>query len=194
MKTQIKKSLGVLALLFASFSTMAQTTTSDKTSSGVIYSVGVESGLTLNDQKDYRKWNLGGSLQVDVPIVNQLYFTANVGYLDYFGRNNVRGTNYSASDMNTLPVMAGFKYFLIPMLYVQGDAGASFLLNKDAADYSKSAAFLYVPQVGVKIPLGGRNYLDAGVRYEGTTKFDSDDKTSKLSTIGLRVAYAFGGK
>ena len=42
--------------------------------------------------------------------------------------------------------------------------------------------------------LGGKSYLDAGVRWEGTTKFNSNVDNSTVNFFGLRVAYAFDTK
>jgi hypothetical protein len=40
--------------------------------------------------------------------------------------------------------------------------------------------------------LGGKNFLDAGVRFEGCTNFTKDDDSSRGQFFALRVAYAFG--
>jgi hypothetical protein len=116
-----------------------------------------------------------------------LYVTANAGYDNFFGKNN-------QADLHLLPVLAGIKYFPVSKFYIQAAAGTGFVLNKDEVNYQKTAAFLYVPQIGVQFPAGGKNFIDAGVRYEGTTKYTSSAANSKVSSIGLRVAYAFGTK
>jgi len=48
--------------------------------------------------------------------------------------------------------------------------------------------------LGYQFPLGGKSYLDAGVRYEASTKFNSAIDNSKVNFFGLRVAYAFDTK
>ena len=196
MKTTIAKSLGLLfASALFSLGVNAQTSTAKSTqkdSSGIIFSVGAEGGLSLGNLKNSHKWSVGGSVQVDVPVASQFYFTANAGYDNYFGKNDVSGT--ATPDIHLIPVMAGLKYFIIPFLYIQGDAGAAFMLNKNDLNYNKTAAFLYVPQIGVQLPVSRRNYIDISARYEGSTKFQSDEQSSKLSSVGLRVAYAFGTK
>jgi hypothetical protein len=194
MKNSVKNSICLLALTFIFSASLKaqQRYTSGKDSSGIILSAGPESGFTLGNTKTFSKWYLGGSVQADIPIASQLFFTANAGYLNFFSRSSSTVGENSAPDLHLLPVMAGFKYFPVPMLYIQGDAGAAFLLNKSSSGLDKSAAFLYVPQVGVQLPIGGRNYVDAGVRYEGTTKFSSGSSDSKISALGLRIAYNFG--
>jgi hypothetical protein len=83
------------------------------------------------------------------------------------------------------------KFFPVSNFYVQGEAGAAFLLNK--ADYfnDKSTAFVYAPQVGVQFPVSGSSFIDAGVRYEATTKYSSAFNNSKVNFFGVRVAYGF---
>ncbi len=199
MKNSIKTAALLVAIMGASFAVKAQTTSgttpaSNSGSNGVIISVGAESGISVGDFRDAHKWSIGGTVQADIPVVNQLYANINTGYLNYFGKDNVFGTGLRATDIHTLPVMAGLKLFPVKYFYIQADAGAAFALNKSDLGYDKTAAFLYVPQVGVQLPVGGKNYIDAGVLYNGSTKFSSTDETSKINSIALRVAYAFGTK
>jgi hypothetical protein len=66
------------------------------------------------------------------------------------------------------------------------------LLNKDKTGVDKSTAFVYAPQIGVQFPVSANgNFIDAGVRYEATTKYTSGVDDSKVSFLGLRVAYGF---
>jgi hypothetical protein len=198
MKSSIK--ISALALAFAAFTfsakaqttTPAPTSTSTTTTSGIRYSIGVDGGIPTGKLSDAYNWNLGGSLQVDIPVANKLFVTVNAGYDNIFGKNVTVGTETAkAQNIELLPVKAGLKYFLVSNFYVQGEAGASFLLNKSKLGDDKSTAFIYAPQVGYQFPLGGKSYIDAGVRYEASTKFDSGVDDSKVNFFGLRVAYGF---
>lgn len=192
MKTSIKIAALVVAIMGSSVASKAQTVKT-KTSTGIIYSVGAETGLALGDAKDLHKWSLGGSIGADIPVADQFYATINAGYQNNFGKKNVFGTGIAAIDDHLLPVKAGLKYFAAGPLYIQGEAGAIFSLNKADAGYTKTTAFLYTPTIGVLLPLGGSSYLDAGVQYEGSTKFNSFDY-SKENILGVHVAYAFSIK
>jgi hypothetical protein len=199
MKSTLKISALVLAFAGFAFGAKAQTTTTTSktstTSNGVILSVGVDAGIPTGKLNDSYNWNLGGSIQADIPVVqHQLFVTVNAGYNNIFGKKNIDGTGIDATNIQLLPVKAGLKFFPINNFYIQGEAGAAFLLNKSDLNDDKSAAFVYAPQVGVQFPLGGKSYIDAGVRYEGTTKFNSAVDNSKVNFIGLRVAYAFDTK
>ena len=195
MKSSIK--ISALALAFAAFTfsakaqTTTPTTTSTTTASGIRYSIGVDAGIPTGKLSDAYNWNLGGSLQVDIPVANKLFVTVNAGYDNVFGKKNLDGSGVDATNIELLPVKAGLKYFVVSNFYVQGEAGASFLLNKSDLGDNKSAAFIYAPQVGYQFQLGGKSYIDAGVRYEASTKFDSNVDDSKVNFFGLRVAYGF---
>ena len=93
-----------------------------------------------------------------------------------------------------IPVKAGLKFFPIKDFYIQGEAGAAFALNKSDVGFDKSAAFIYAPQIGYQFPVGGTSFIDAGVRYEGSTKFVSSADDSQVHFFALRLAYAFGAK
>ena len=98
---------------------------------------------------------------------------------------------FNPTNIQLLPAKAGLKYFLIPNFYIQGEAGAAFLLNKSDLGDDKSAAFIYAPSIGYQFHIGGNSYIDAGVRYEASTKFNSVVDDSKVNFFGLRVAYGF---
>ncbi|HEY4195047.1 MAG TPA: hypothetical protein VGM63_05905 [Mucilaginibacter sp.] len=199
MKTSIKISTIILALVGISAAAKAQNTGTSSTSSstsspGVIFSVGADVGYSTGNFRNSYRWNAGGSVQADIPVASNFFFTANLGYLNSFGRNDVNGTGLQAPDIHLLPVKAGIRYFPIPMLYLQADAGAAFALNKSDVGLDKTAAFIYSPQVGVQLPIGGKSYIDAGILYQSSTKYISSVDDSKINFLGLRVAYAFGIK
>jgi hypothetical protein len=180
----------VLALAFAglTFSAKAQTTTSTsttpstRTNKAIRLSIGPDAGFPVGSLSDTHKWNLGGSVQADFPIATGLDVTANAGFNNFFGKDNV-------NDISLIPVKAGLKYFPVENFYIQGEAGASFIANKDKIGATESTAFTYAPQIGVLFPVGNKNYIDAGIRYESNTKFYTNGNSNNF--FGIRVAYAF---
>src|ERR1700712_3156648 len=146
MKTTFKISALALAFAALSFSAKAQSTTSTTTNTGVKLSIGVDAGVPVGSFNDFYNWNLGGSVQADIPVVKQLFVTVNAGYDNFFGKSIGSG-NYT--DIKLIPVKAGLKYFPIQNFYVQGEAGASFLTNKSDLHATNSTLFTYAPQVGV---------------------------------------------
>jgi len=207
MKSSLKISALALAFAAFAFSAKAQTTTTTTsttttTPTGVRYSIGVDGGLPIGNFKNGYNWSIGGSVQADIPVVsNQLFVTVNAGYDNFFGKKDVTTTIISPEgsvtatanvpNIQTLPVKAGLKFFPVPNFYIQGDAGVAFALNKSTVGFDKSAAFVWAPQIGYQFQLGGGNYIDAGVRYESTSNFVTDENDSKVKFVGLRVAYGF---
>jgi hypothetical protein len=198
MKSTLKISALILAFAGLTLGAKAQTSTSttktSTSSNGVILSIGADAGIPTGNLSNNYNWNIGGSVQADIPVAHSLFVTVNAGYNSIQGKNNIDGTGIDATNIQLLPVKAGLKYFIVPGFYVQGEAGAAFLLNKSDLSDNKSAAFVYAPQVGYQFALGGKSYLDAGVRYEASTKYNSDIDNSKINFFGLRVAYAFDTK
>ncbi|WP_243749254.1 porin family protein [Mucilaginibacter agri] len=193
MKTSII--LGVLTLALSTIFTLttkAQETITKATTtgSGIRLSIGPDATLPVGSLHDGYNWSIGGSIQADFPVIkDQLFVTVNAGYSNYFAKDsNLPGVDNK--DLQLIPVKAGLKYFPVHNFYLQGEAGASFIANKSDIGADKSAAFVYAPQVGYLISLGGKNYLDAGVRFESNTKFVTNGNTNNF--FGLRVAYAFG--
>lgn len=192
MKTLTKLSTLIFSLLtIVSLNLKAQdinTPVTPKTTnlgSGIRLSAGIESGLPIGKLNDAYNWNFGGSVQADFPIIErELYATLNAGF------NNIYASNVSnAADIQLIPVKAGLKYFPVKNFYVQGEAGASFIANKSDMGTTKSAAFVYAPQVGVLFNVSRKSYIDGGVRFESNSAFYTND--SKSNFIGLRIAYAF---
>jgi hypothetical protein len=193
MKSTLKITALVLALAGFTLSAKAQTSpTSTKTTNGIRYSIGVDAGIPTGKLSDSYNWNLGGSLQADIPVASQLFVTVNAGYNNIFGKDvTVGATTVKATNIQLLPVKAGLKYFPVHNFYIQGEAGAAFVLNKTKIGADNSTAFIYAPQIGYQFALGGSNYIDAGVRYEASTKLTSTVDDSKVNFVGLRVAYGF---
>ena len=184
MKTITRLSALILTAICAfTFSANAQV---DR--GGFRLSVGPDVTLPVGNFGDFYDWGLGGSVQGELPILNNdLYVTLNAGFNNFFAKDF---NGVSGEDLQMIPVKAGLKYYFVKNFYVQGEAGASFITNKDDVGATKSAAFVYAPQVGYLFHLGGKNYLDAGVRFEGNSKFV--DGGSSNNFFGLRVAYSFG--
>ena len=191
--------ISTIALAFAAFTytakaqTSTPASTSATTSNGVKFSIGVDAGLPTGNFSNNYNWNIGGSVQADIPVVsNQLFVTVNAGYDNFFGKNTVvDGVTVSPTNIQLLPVKAGLKFFPVGGFYIQGEAGAAFALNKTDVGFNKSAAFIWAPQVGYQFQLSGKNYIDAGVRYQASTDFVSGNNNSQVNFVGLRVAYGF---
>jgi len=195
MKTTRKIGIVTTLLVSFAFASKAQTNpTNAGTSSDKEWriSVGPEVGIPTGTFATNYGWLFGGSVQLDIPVlVHGLYVTANAGYDNLIAKKNVPNIN-----VQTIPVKAGFKYFIWnDLVYVQAQAGVQFLGNKSDLNADKAAAFTYSPSVGVLLKLAPKNYLDLGVRWEETAGFYNGGEGSGGNSYGLvalRVAYSFG--
>lgn len=198
MKNLFKISILSLAIAGLSYSAKAQTTTSTttpstRTNKAIRLSIGPDAGIPIGTLSDTHNWNLGGSVQADFPIATGLDVTANAGFNNFFGKDYTVGTvTNKYNDISLIPVKVGLKYFPVENFYVQGEAGASFIANKDKSGATESTAFTYAPQVGILFPVGNKSYIDAGVRFESNTKFYTNGNNNNF--FGIRVAYAFDTK
>lgn len=182
----------VLALAGFTLGAKAQSNPTSSKTTGIRYSVGVDAGLPTGNLSDAYNWNLGGSLQADIPVASQLFVTVNAGYNNFFGKDvTVAGVTVSNPNIQLLPVKAGLKFFPVSNFYVQGEAGATFLLNKSDIAANNSTVFTYAPQIGYQFSLAGNSFLDAGVRFENTTKLNNNFDDYKLHFVSLRLAYGF---
>src|SRR5258708_7665377 len=146
MKSTLKITALVAAFAALTLGAKAQTNpTSTTTSGGVRLSIGADAGIPTGKLSNSYNWNLGGSVQADIPVSDQLFVTVNAGYNNIFGKNNIAGTTVSPTNIQLLPAKAGLKFFPVKSFYIQGEAGAAFALNKADVGFDKSAAFIWAP-------------------------------------------------
>lgn len=190
MKTTFRIGTIILVLAGLTAAVKAQSITdrnaTEGSHSGIRLSIGPEFGIPVGKLSDTHDWSFGGSVQGDFPVAPSLFVTANAGYNNIFGKSD---NGEDQPDLRLIPVKAGLKYFATSSLYVQAEAGASFITNKSDLPDGKSAAFVYAPQIGFLLPFSDKSFLDAGVRFEGNTKFYENGKSNNF--FGLRVAYSF---
>jgi len=192
MKKSIKISVVTLAIIsFFAVSVNAQEEKPirNNASNAFRLSVGPEVALPIGDFGDRYTWAIGGSVQGDLSVLkDKLFITLNAGYISFIKNDDYNGR--FQSNLQVIPVKAGLKYFPIKNLFVQGEAGVSFLTNKDDVGGTKSATFAYAPQVGYQFNLGNSSAIDLGIRFQGNSKFT--DGGSSNNFFGLRAAYSFG--
>jgi hypothetical protein len=190
MKTKVK--IGIVAALLVSSTLVGKAQTTPSMTAGkqeFRLSIGPDAGIPLGNLSNGYNWNFGGSVQADIPVVNNLYVTVNAGYNNFFVKKDQ--ADVVDKNLQLIPVKAGLKYFPAGnIFYVQGEAGAAFLANKSDLGADKSAGFVYAPQIGVLLKLADKNYIDVGFRFESTSAFYNGGSTNNF--LGLRVAYSFG--
>nr|WP_294940780.1 hypothetical protein [uncultured Mucilaginibacter sp.] len=190
----MKNLIAIIALSFLGFAARAQTATT--TLNGTRYSIGIDAGVPGGYLSHPYTKVLGGSVQADIPVDRRVFITLNAGYNNLFGHTysvaQLAGApTFTTQDVHLLPIKAGLKVFPLPHFYLQGEAGATLLLNKAAFYNDRSAAFTYAPQIGLQLPVGGGDAIDAGLRYEKTSRYKSATADSGINFWSLRLAFGF---
>ena len=199
MKTTRKIGLVTALLVGVVFTSKAQSTTpgtSTTTNSGSSdnsefrLSVGPEFGLPIGNLSSAYSWTFGGSIQADIPIVNNLYAVVNFAYDDAYVKTNPG--EFPSRNLQLITPKGGLKYFVFDnLIYVQGTAGVTILGNHADAHADKTSGFAYSPQVGVLLKLAPKNYIDAGFYFQQAQSFWNNGG-GNVSTLGLRLAYTLG--
>ncbi|MGA9649571.1 hypothetical protein [Pedobacter sp.] len=193
MKNSLKFSSLALTFCVTTTAIYAQEASVTGEKKSIVYSLGIDGGISVGSFRNISKGNFGGTIQADFPITQKLNATANAGYINFYNTNDYPSAK-ATSDLQYIPVKGGLKYFPLKNIYIQGEAGAGFVLNKSDVGFDNSVAFVYAPQIGTRFAIGSKSYLDAGVRYERSTEFKSASDESRLNYFGLRIAYAFSHK
>lgn len=188
----MKKLLFTAALLAIIISAQAQKRSYQK----VNFSLGIDAGLPTGGLSDTHTFMYGASLQLGVPVVTKLHFTASLGYNAFTGKNNTDlqlqdAPLYNYPNIRSVPLKLGLKYYLEPNLYVQGEGGATFLPNGARLYNEATYAYLYAAQIGVELPAGKSNFVNVGLRYESAKQYSTDSDMGNISFIGLNMGIGF---
>lgn len=112
---------------------------------------------------------LGVDMRLQTKFDERNLFILTTGLTHFFDtQKTIDGFTY-------VPLKAGFKTFFVPKLYIAGEAGVGFGLNKGS-----DASFLWSPSFGYS----GKK-LDISIKYEDFTE------VKYLQQVALRVAYGF---
>jgi hypothetical protein len=136
--------------LMSPANTYSSTSTTGKT---FIWSIGIEPQIPIGNFNNFSGFGLGGSLQGEYKP-GKIGITANVGYIDYFGKT-VNGFEYD--DFKYWPVLGGLKFYMSDKSYIHGQAGAGFGTN------GLGTSFWYGAGIGTSL---GKT-LDAELKYTG---------------------------
>jgi hypothetical protein len=161
MKNSVMKRF-VFVIAIAAFSTLAKAqdtlmstqNTYATTAKTFIWSIGIEPTIPIGHFNDYSGFGLGGSLQGEYKPGDKIGITANVGYIDYFGKT-VNGVDYA--DFKYWPVLGGLKFYMSDKSYIHGQAGAGF------GDNGIGTSFWYGAGIGLNLSRA----IDAELKYTG---------------------------
>lgn len=136
------------------------------------YRLGVGLNLGAANSTGYNV-TLGGDLKLQKDITKVISASLATGYTNFFPNKNKGFTQ----NFGFVPLKAGIKFFPVSGVYLGGELGAAFGVEKNSG-----TSFLYAPAVGITF---NKNY-DLSARYEALNR-----NNVTLSHIALRLAYAF---
>jgi hypothetical protein len=138
---------------------------------------------------------IGASLRLEVPVTSRLHFRASGGIAYY--HSNVTSEMVDPLNFEDLsvikrlyatykmaPVKAGLQYYIIKYLYVNANAGYTFVINSPV-----NPSFIYSGGVGSAIALDRHSGFDLSVDYG--TAFKMAGANYYVNEVGLRIAYKF---
>lgn len=177
----------VLLLILLSAATVFTTASAQRKTLAPVplkFSIGLELEAPIGDFRHIYSAGFGGSGKIEIPATRQLFITATAGYTNFYLKDDVkrayRAFGLSTSPDGFVPLKVGGKYYFSPAFYGEAEIGAAIGTN-----HGSGTAFAYAPEIGTSIPLGGRNAIDVGLRFESW----SQNRT--VNQFALRVAYKF---
>lgn len=154
----------ILAIAVLALTTTAKSQTS--------YSAGLEIGLPSGGYSSLYNAGFGASVKAYFGDKNKAGLTGTAGFISLAGKN-------ALSSLTMIPLKAGYK-FNSDKLYLEPQAGLTFLSGSGSG-----SGFTWAANVGYYFT----DNIDVSARYESALLTGGS-----LNIIGLRLAYAFGGK
>ena len=164
------KKLVILLLLFSFFKASAQTTITKA------FSAGFELGIPANGV-----FNIGtaASAKFELPIASPVSLSLTGGITSMFYKSNLFNSSRTPGAVLFIPLKAGVRYFFNRGVYAEGEAGTAIETN-----YSKQSVFAFSIGPGFIAPIGEKNGIDIGFRYE--------DWANQVRQTAIHIAYRFG--
>lgn len=171
----IAGAFAVSALLLSSLKSNAQTTEAGKFQ----FAVGPNISIPTGDVKPFSGFSLGGTGRLQYGVTNNFAVTLSTGG-DHFFAKKVPGTDRRYSSYGLIPVKAGVKFFVVPNVYVAGEAGAGWEVLEKGFFSNGQRKFVVEPAVGY-----ATRRWDVSLRYESAT-----GEHYNYGLLGLRLGYA----
>lgn len=180
-----KTLLLLLVLTGFAIAAHAQTTTAAKTDSvpPLLMSIGIDAGPVLSNNTFSS--STGVSIKLEIPCQSPKAFLTFTSGINSLSVKKTPATD-TLQNGHYVPLLVGFKYFIIKSIFIEGDIGDSFNINDSYSGYQN--AFTWSPMVGVSIPLNKPNTaVDIAAYYEGR-----NSNNGNVNQAAIRVAYKFG--
>jgi hypothetical protein len=168
----MRKYLLLLSLLI-SIDIVAQNDSTSK--SNFLLKITLKNHLPINVFKRNYSYGIGGALNSELKISNNLAFIFTPAYMRYFFNQKVNGISGSTG---YLIIPGGLKYYMDNKIYVFAEAGIGVKTSK----FGKESVFEYSAGAGFCI---AKN-IDASLEYS-----KGNGSTFAPENIGINLAYTF---
>jgi hypothetical protein len=166
--------------IFIAIAVIALTTTAKAQTT---FSAGLEVGLPSGDASSISGLGLGGSAKAKFALgkSENSALTGSVGFISFAGKDvTVFGITVKSPSVTAIPVKVGYRYTAEGGVYFEPQIGLTFFSGGGSG-----SGFTYAANVGYNLS----ESLDLSARYESAAVTGGS-----FNHIGLRLAYAFGGK
>ncbi|HTQ26945.1 MAG TPA: hypothetical protein VMI35_02410, partial [Puia sp.] len=166
----------------AGFLTLALPALSQKPAKFISVGFGVEGGIPVGDMNNTFEGGLGLTARFSIHA-GPGFATLTAGGIPFVSQN------VENNDLKTgvqIPVKAGYKYMILPHLFIMGELGYSDFKNfyedqNNHVTVNSYGGFTYAPSVGVNLGV-----LEFAARYE-TVQLSG----GKISYVGFRMGFNF---
>lgn len=146
------------------------------------FGIGVDGLVPVGSLTNNENFGLGITPRLQYSVSDKFALTFTSGFYHFFSKQIYYSAPLGAAitgkyDLDIVPVKAGVKYFVLPNIYLAGEAGVGF----EVEDGGGPADLLLSPGVGYS----SKNW-DIGLRYE-----NFHNNTGAIGVFGVRLAYGF---
>jgi Outer membrane protein beta-barrel domain len=172
----------VAAICLAAASLLCTKASAQSSDSKFRFGIGVDGLLPVGSLTNSVNFGLGITPRLQYSVSDKFALTFTSGFYHFFSKQihltSPLGVVFTGKyDLDIVPVKAGVKYFVLPNIYLAGEAGVGF----EVEDGGGPADLVLSPGIGY-----ASKSWDVGLRYE-----NFHNNTGSIGVFGLRVAYGF---
>jgi hypothetical protein len=147
------------------------------------FGIGLDGLLPVGNLSNTANFGLGLTPRLQYGVADNVALTFTAGLYHFFTKKLYINEGFGAgssieNDLDIVPVKIGLKAFVLPNIYIAGEAGLGF----EVEDGGGPTKLIVSPGIGY-----ASKKWDLGVRYEN---FSGGNYS--YGVIGLRIAYGFG--
>ena len=173
----------IMALFLVAASLLCNNANAQNNDSKFRFGIGIDGLLPVGNFTNTVNFGLAITPRLQYNVDNKFALTFTSGFYHFFTKKIFLTQGLGAgstieNDLDIVPVKAGIKYFVLPNIYVAGEAGAGF----EVEDGGGPVDLILSPSLGY----ASKNW-DIGLRYENFR-----GQNASAGVFGIRIAYGFG--